>query len=202
MKTHIISGSHRSVSQSAKIAKYLQSKIEAKGGTATITELSNHQIPMWDEKVWEGTVEWKKILDPIFTQLQAADSLIFIVPEYSGMAGPAIKNFMLFCGGSLLAHKPTLLVSVTSSLTNGAYPIMEMRGSSYKNAKQLYIPDHVIIRDAENMLNGEAKTGSSDEYIRNRIDYSLSMLSAYGTAMKTLRESTSGLDHHTYQYGM
>ena len=202
MKTHIISGSHRSVSQSARVSQYLQAQIIKKGGEASITELANGTLPLWNEEVWAATPEWKKIWDPIATQLKSADSLIFVVPEYAGMAGPAIKNFILFCGGDLIAHKPTMIVSVTSSLTNGAYPIMELRGSSYKNAKQIYIPDHVIVRDAEKALLGDVPTNSNDEYLRKRIDYSLSMLGEYEKALKLMRENFTGLSHKDYPFGM
>lgn len=202
MKTHIISGSHRSISESARISLYLKKIIEKKGGEATITELAHGNLPMWNEEVWAGTPEWKKIWDPIASQLNNADSLIFVVPEYAGMAGPAMKNFLLFCGGPLLAHKPTLLVSVTTSLTNGAYPIMEMRGSSYKNSKQLYIPDHVIVRESEKSLKGDVASNPNDEYLRNRINYSLEMLSEYEKVMKQFRSNTAGLNHKDYPFGM
>ena len=95
-----------------------------------------------------------------------------------------------------------MIVSVTSSLTNGAYPIMELRGSSYKNAKQIYIPDHVIVRDAEKALLGDVPTNSNDEYLRKRIDYSLSMLGEYEKALKLMRENFTGLSHKDYPFGM
>jgi len=202
MNTHIISGSHRSVSESARVSQYLQAKIQNKGGTASITELAHGNLPMWDDQVWAGDPEWNKIWNPIAEKLRAADSLIFVVPEYAGMAGPAIKNFILFCSGDLIAHKPTMLVSVTSSTTNGAYPIMELRGSSYKNAKPLYIPDHLIVRDAINVLKSEAPASGNDEYLRKRIDYSLSMLSEYEKAMKQMRENISSLPHQDFSFGM
>ena len=205
MKTQIISGSHRENSQSMKVATYLAKVIDQKGGSAKITDLHHGALPLWDEKVWAGDPAWKALWDPIATDLRAADSLIIVTPEYAGMASPAIKNFFLFCGGDLIAHKPTMLVSVTSSLFNGAYPIQELRGSSYKNSRPLFVPDHVIVRDAEKVLNDvdpSAKPANpTDEFTRKRIDFSVNMLSEYAKAMKAVRESTA-LNYKEFPFGM
>lgn len=202
MNTHIVSGSHRSISQSAKVAHYLEDRILKRGGKASVTELAHGNLPMWDDKVWAGDPEWKRIWDPIAAQLRAADSLIFVAPEYTGTAGAAIKNFFLFCGGDLIAHKPAMLVSVTASITNGAYPIMELRGSSYKNSKVIYVPDHIIVREAEKMLIGETASSPNDDYLRKRIEYSLDMLGEYEKALKPMREGYSKLAHKEFPFGM
>jgi azobenzene reductase len=193
MQTHIVSGSHRLNSQSLKTAQYLQKQIEKNGGKASVTDLSHASLPMWDERVWAGDEAFAKTWNPIANQLRAADSLIIIVPEYHGMAGPAMKNFFLFCTSDLVAHKPGLLVSVSAG-AGGTYPIAEMRMSSTKNCRLNDIPDHVIVRDANHVLNDELPAAgtpqlASDEFIRKRIDYSLAMLDQYAKALKQVRES-------------
>ncbi len=205
MKTQIISGSHRADSQSMKVANYIAKLIGQKGGEAKITDLHHGALPLWDESVWVGNPDWKKIWDPIAADLRGADSLVVITPEYAGMASPAIKNFFLFCGGDLIAHKPTLLVSVTSSATNGAYPIQELRGTSHKNSRPLYLPDHIIVREAEKVLmdsdpNGVA-ANPADEYLRKRMDYSVQMLREYAKALKSVRESAV-LNYKDFPFGM
>jgi hypothetical protein len=67
--------------------------------------------------------------------LPAADSLIVVVPEYAGMAAAAAKNLFLFGGGDLVAHKPALLVAVSSG-QGGSYFVAETRASSDKNSRQ------------------------------------------------------------------
>ena len=189
MKTHIVSGSHRLNSQSLKISKYLQRQIEKQGGSTTLTDLSRSSLPLWDERMWEGDVECLKMWSPIAEQLKAADSVIIVVPEYHGMAAPAMKNFFLYCTSDLVAHKPALLVSVSAG-QNGSYPIAEMRSSSYKNCRINYIPDHVIVRDANHVLNDDAAVeNATDEFIRKKITYGLVMLEQYEKALKQVRES-------------
>ncbi len=201
MKTQIISGSHRANSQSMRVAQYLKSRIVGKGGTASITDLSHSKLPLWDEGVWAGEESWKQVWSPIEAELKAADSLIVISPEYAGMASPALKNFFLFCGGDLLAHKPALLVSVTVSVTNGAYPIQELRGSGYKNSHLLYLPEHLIVREVEHRFHGETASGEADGYLRKRAGYCLDLLSHYEKALLQVRQS-GVVNLQDYPFGM
>ena len=55
-----------------------------------------------------------------------------------------------------LGHKPALIVTV-SSADGGAYPVAELRMSSYKNNRICYLPEHVILRNVERILNDDAK---------------------------------------------
>jgi NAD(P)H-dependent FMN reductase len=201
MKTQIISGSHRADSQSMRVARYIQSRIQGMGGLAEITDLSHNALPLWDEGMWSGDAKWASLWNPIAEKLKAADSLIVISPEYAGMAAPALKNFFLFCGGDLVSHKPALLVSVTSSLTNGSYPVSELRASGYKNSHLLYLPENLIIREVEKVFHGDSPASVNDEYLRQRLDYDLKLLSEYEKALKPIR--TSGMiQHETYPFGM
>ena len=74
-----------------------------------------------------------------------------MTPEWNGMATPAIKNFFLYFSSSVLFHKPALIVTVSAG-HGGAYPVIELRSSGYKNTKLCYIPEHVIIREAANVF--------------------------------------------------
>lgn len=138
--------------------------------------------------MWSQDPKWKPIWGPIEEQLKEADSLIVISPEYHGMSPAALKNFFLFCSPAVVGHKPALLVGVSAG-QGGAYPIQELRGSSFKNNRILYIPDHVILREVEKVLNSETSTGGSDDFYRKRLEYSLNTLAAYEGALKTVRES-------------
>jgi hypothetical protein len=67
--------------------------------------------------------------------------------------------------------------------------------SSYKNSRICYIPDHVIVRHVEKVLNnnGEDNDTRSDPYIRERLQWSLNVLKQYALALKQVRES--GVTH-------
>lgn len=201
MSIVIVSGSHRKGSESDRVGDYLLSLLKTESQPAEIIRLSEENIPLWDEGAWDkDNKNWSNIWGPISKKLKAADGFVFITPEWSGMATPGIKNFFLLCSGQELAHKPALLVSVSSGI-GGSYPIAELRMSSYKNTKVCFTPDHVIIRNAGEMLKGEAAAGSHDESIRKRLAHSLKTLVEYARALKPVRES-GAIDLTAFPYGM
>ena len=80
--------------------------------------------------------QWSHLIKDI---VKKSDGFILVVPEYGGMATPVAKNIFLLCGNGEFAHKPGLIVSVSSGNV-GAYPKSELRMSSYKNTHIMWIP--------------------------------------------------------------
>ena len=48
-----------------------------------------------------------------------------VSPEWNGMVPSMLTNFFLLCSNNELAHKPGLLVGVSSG-TGGSYPVAEL----------------------------------------------------------------------------
>jgi len=199
----IIVGSHRQQSQSAKVGKYLHHHI----GTAypyaetVVIDLGEKPLPLWDEDHWRGQEIWQTQWKPISDVLHTCDAFVIVVPEWNGMATPAIKNFFLLCHDQELAHKPALIVSVSSG-QGGSYPIAELRMSSYKNTRICYIPDHVIVKHVAEVLNGDAiPLTEDDQYIRDRLHQSLRVLHAYAKALLEVRNANV-CDIQHYPFGM
>ncbi len=195
MKIALISGSHRENSQSGRIAKLLAGKIQESGHETDILDLGTDPLPFWDEGMWQNPLpqpwadEWQSVSD----RLQKCDGIITITPEWAGMVPAALKNFFLLCGNQELTHKAGLIVSVSSGI-NGAYPVAELRSSSYKNSKICYIPDHLIIRNVTKMFLDDKKDMSEEEKEREnmlleRIDYTLPIFYAYTKALSEIRAS-------------
>ena len=113
-----------------------------------------------------------------------------------------LKNFFLLFNKYELGHKPALIVAVSSG-SGGAYPVAELRMSSYKNNRLCYIPEHVIIRDVEKVFNQDAKDNDerSDTFYKNRLNWSLEILLGYGKALKSMRETTN-IHHEKFANGM
>jgi NAD(P)H-dependent FMN reductase len=175
----IISSSPRTDSQSHRIAERMNQK--HCGSQADIIDLESLDLPIWDGK--NGANESVEIARN--TALQA-DCFIVIVPEWNGMAAPAIKNFFVWCGAQQLAHKPALLVAISSGV-GGAMVISEMRSSSYKNSRLLYIPEHLILRDVERLWVNDSANGEQDEHLENRTHYAIGLLKQYASALKPIR---------------
>jgi multimeric flavodoxin WrbA len=118
--------------------------------------------------------------------LAAADAVLIISPEWNGMACPAIKNFFIYASKAELAHKPGLLVGVSSGV-GGSYPISELRASSYKNCRLCYLPEHLIVRGVEKVLNSPEPADADDARLHARIDYELDILYKYAHALRPVR---------------
>ncbi|GAA6152363.1 NADPH-dependent FMN reductase [Pseudoteredinibacter isoporae] len=201
MNLVIICGSQQADSQSLKVANFLMQRLEAQQLSAqcSILDLGEHPLALWDPSIWQGNPEWKATLSPIAERLKNADAFVVISPEYHGMVPAALKNFFLMWGNGELAHKPALLVGVSAS-AGGAYPIAELRMSSYKNNRISYMPEHLIVRNVAKVLNDEP-SGEDDEKLRKRIDYSLTLLSEYSKAYGAIRQS-GVIDLKTWRNGM
>ena len=200
MKFVIISGSHRAQSQSERVAHYIADTVRASKGEAAVISLANNPLPLWDEGVWGDDPKWKELWGPISKELRSADALVVVSPEWSGMVPPGLKNFFLLCSTADVGHKPALIVSVSSGI-GGSYPVAELRVSSYKNTRLVYIPEHVIVRNVEEVLHGPTASGERDESTRARIGYGIRVLSEYAKALKGVRES-GVIDHKNFPFGM
>lgn len=181
----LVAGSGRSNSQSGKVARFLRQRLIQLGQTddaqSNVIDLGLAPLPLWPA---EDAGPWGLYSK----QLAAADAVVIISPEWNGMACPAIKNFFIYASKTELAHKPGLLVGVSAGV-GGAYPISELRASSYKNCRLCYLPEHLIVRSVEKVLNTPEASSEDDQRLHARIDYALDILLKYAHALRPLRES-------------
>ena len=194
MKISIISASHRINSQSKKISNFLHKHLlNHKLGLEIFSmDLAESSLPLWSPEKKSGMGIWGKTWNSISDNLKKSDGFILVVPEYGGMATPAAKNIFLLCGNGELSHKPGLIVSVSSG-NGGAYPIAELRMSSYKNTHIMWIPENIIIRNVEE-FNPGSHGKNIPEWLDDRIEYVLKLLLAYASNMKPLREVVNRKD--------
>src|SRR5210317_886952 len=101
-----------------------------------------------------------------------------------------------------LGHKPALITAVSSG-DGGSYPVAELRMSSYKNNRLCYIPEQLILRNVESILNEnpEDNNQQADSYFRERIQWALGILKGYAVALKSMRETTE-IFHDKFGNGM
>ena len=194
MKISIISGSHRTNSQSKKISNLLNNNLlNNKLGLEIFSiDLAESFLPLWSPEKKNGKGIWGKTWNSISDNLNKSDGFILVVPEYGGMATPTAKNIFLLCSNGELSHKPGLIVSVSSG-NGGAYPIAELRMSSYKNTHIMWIPENIIIRNVEE-FNPGSHGKNIPEWLDNRIEYVLKLLLAYASNMKPLRDIVNRTD--------
>ncbi len=189
MKISIISASHRTNSQSKKVSDILRINLLNVNSDLDMydIDLADKSLPLWSPDKKNGKGVWGDTWNSISDNLKKSDGFILVVPEYGGMATPAAKNIFLLCGNGEFTHKPGLIVSVSSG-NGGAYPIAELRMSSYKNTHIMWIPENIIIRNVEE-FNPGAHGDNIPEWLDDRIDYVLKLFLAYASNMKPLRET-------------
>ncbi|MDA9114017.1 NAD(P)H-dependent oxidoreductase [Alphaproteobacteria bacterium] len=194
MQISVISASHRRKSESARIAEIISLRLIQINNNIKLHNLclANSEIPLWTPAKGDKNCTWNEKWLKISLSLQTSSAFVLVVPEYGGMATPQAKNLFLLCGDGELAHKPGLIVAISSGL-GGAYPISELRSSSYKNTHIMWIPENIIIRNVEQFSPGNQGKDIPD-WIEGRLDYSLELLLAYGKYMLPLRNQINRRD--------
>ena len=183
----VISGSGRPQSESARVGDYMRQRLIdlqlSDDSRCSLIDLGTSPLPLWPE---QNDGLWHEYA----ARLQAADALIVITPEWHGMASPAPKNLFILASKTELAHKPALLVGISSGL-GGSYPISELRSSGFKNNRLCYIPEQIIVRQVNTMLHPGSVVDDNDLRLRPRIDYALDVLSHYATALQAVRAAVN-----------
>jgi NAD(P)H-dependent FMN reductase len=207
LKLSIIAGSHRPASASGKVARFIKELVESrlKAGFKSIyhLDLGRTALPLWDEGAQTPGAPgapWDELWGDISAEFNASHAFVFVVPEWSGMAPPAVKNLLLLCDKNELAHKPALIVGISSGL-GGAYPVAELRANSSKDTKVCYIPEQVIVRQVQHVLNSPEPRNKHDAALHERLSYSLTLLLEYAKALATVRES-GVVNAKKFPYGM
>ncbi|MGE8068710.1 NADPH-dependent FMN reductase [Pseudomonas sp. NPDC089569] len=192
----LVAGSSQAESQSAKVAAFLAKRLQALQLCTTpgIIDLGLAPLPLWpasdDHGIWADYA----------ALLREADALVVLTPEWHGMACPALKNFFVHAGYRELGHKPALLVGISSG-QGGAYPLSELRASSYKNCRICYLPEQLIVRQVETVMNSTQSAGAEDLRIRRRADWSLTVLAEYARALANMNARIS-IDDPEFANGM
>lgn len=182
----LVAGSSQPDSQSAKVAAFLGKRLQAMQlcTTPRVIDLGLAPLPLWPAKDEHGIWADHAAL------LREADALVVLTPEWHGMACPALKNLFVHASYRELGHKPALLVGISSG-QGGAYPLSELRASSYKNCRVCYLPEQLIVRQVEAVMNGPEGTGVDDLRIRGRADWSLQVLAEYAKALGGMNKRIS-----------
>ena len=197
----VISGSTRKNSESSKVSRFVVNSLKQadQGQEVDLVDLSTANIPNWSEDFWGDeppSLEWTAVSN----QLKQCQAVVLVAPEWNGMVPPALMNIFLLASKDELAHKPGLIVTVSSG-EGGTYPVAQLRNFGTKNTRLVYIPDHLIVRDVCNVFNEEQAASDQDKYLRERLFYSTRMLKVYADAFVSIRES--GIyDRTSFPYGM
>jgi NAD(P)H-dependent FMN reductase len=193
----IVTGSNRTRAQSSRVGAIVQQMLAQKKIDTDILDLSQTHLPFWDEDKGSLKGIWGEIWPPVSRRFTQAEGFVFITPEYNGMVTPHLKNIFLLCSDGELAHKPGLIISISSG-TGGTYPVSELRMSGYKNTKINWIPEHLILKNVEH-LELDQPHEKIPSWLPSRMEYTLNLLVAYAKALGPVRDV---MDEKRYGAGM
>ncbi len=196
MNITVISASNRANSQSSKVASRIEQKLGNLGKEANVLDLHETKLPLFDDS---GPPEnW----DEVQQLINQADGYVFVVPEWNGMVPPALINLLSYVEKKSMAHKPVLLVSLSSGL-NGAYPLAQLRSFGQKNRHYVLMPDAVILKNVKSLLNNPEpdENMSGDSAVHERLNYELAILVRYAAALNGVRKD-SFVDPSKYPNGV
>lgn len=199
MKIVVISGSSRGGANSLKVAKWLEKELQNRAVATELIDLRQVTLPLTHEDIWDDIANLPEA-QQIRETLKSADGYVVVSPEWNGMAAPALKNLFVYVEKTM-ADKPALLTAVSATKYGGSFPIGELHMASAKNTRIVYIPEYIVVRDADNMFNGDEPANENDAYIRKRAKYALGVLVAYAEALYHVRES-GATDYKMYPNGM
>jgi NAD(P)H-dependent FMN reductase len=193
MKITIISASTRKNSESRRVSDYLSSRLIKFKIENTILDLSEKQLPLYNDIEEES---WKKLWDEISNLLEQSDGFVFVSPEWDGMFSVGLHNMFHYTNKEL-ANKPVLTVGVSSG-RGGRYPLQQMRIMGYKNKGFVIIPENLFYDHIkESLVDGTL----TDSRIIERTDYALKVLTEYAKALVAVRKS-GVIDYEKFPNGL
>ncbi len=127
MKITIISSSVRIGRQSHQVAEELQRRIEKQSGAdVSLIDLAQYEIPLLASVLAKHPNPPADVVK-IGAELNKADAMIFVSPEYNGGYSSALKNLVDYFPKSTYADKPIALASVSSGGMGGIRGALQMQ---------------------------------------------------------------------------
>lgn len=126
MNISIISGSAREGRMSHRVAIALAKAFEGKGLEVSVIDVKGLGIGIMDDVL-------AKQANPSFNlietkrQLDAADAMIFVSPEYNGSYSPALKNLIDHFPKSTYERKPIGVAAVSSGAMGGIRAALQLQ---------------------------------------------------------------------------
>lgn len=187
----ILSCSGRAESQSHRIALVVQQQLQQlQAGETAVVDLAALPPASWDP--WDTSSQTPALIE-VLHACEAADALVFVVPEWGGMAPPVLKYVLQHLTGGQISHKPGMLVGISSG-PSGTYPVAELRAFGFKNSHLVLVPHHIVLRNVEEVPGAGKGTGQAD-----RMRVALKELTLYAQALAPVRNALNGLrDKHSY----
>ena len=209
LKILIVSGSQRTDSKSAEIARFIQES-ELSGVKNVLNEQENVESSLLDLSKFPYLLDYygdsrdnDEVLQASKKQVLAAlydcDGIVIISPEWGGMLPPALVNLFLLtangsAGGLPLGHKPAFAIGVSAS-GGGNNPVSLMKAYTAKNSHLVWLPLHAIVQNVEDFLSHAWQPSEENRFtqVQSRIEVGLKSLLIYAKTLSDVRDELVNL---------
>lgn len=189
LKTAVIYGSVRRDRQGIKAARFITSKLNARGHDVALVDAKENPLPILDLRYSEydkGSAP--EPMQNIHEMLDAADGFIVVSGEYNHGIPPGLKN--------LLDHflpqyrrKPSAIVSYSAGSFAGARVHASLR-ETLSTLGSVPIPPALLIASVSTSFDESGK--ALDEAYEERADKFLAEYEWYANALQAARSPTYG----------
>ncbi|MCB0735901.1 MAG: NAD(P)H-dependent oxidoreductase [Bacteroidetes bacterium] len=160
MNITIVLGTAREGRLSERAAFMLERQLAAKNQNATIIDVAQLDLEIF--KGLHGKYEYNNPkLDEAKTQLETADAMIFVTPEYNGSIASSLKNFIDLFAKKPFDGKPIGVCTVSSGAMGGiraAYQLQQIILSIFAYPQ----PRMLTIGNIQNHLDSEGAILTDD----------------------------------------
>jgi azobenzene reductase len=144
MKVTILLGSVRTGRQSFKVAYYLKKQLEERSIQTNLIDLAETPVPIFGEQANRPAAVLESI-KKISRQLQEADGLILVTPEYHGSYSGVIKNALDYFWGEFKT-KPIAVAAASAGRMGGINASTQLQHvilslGAYPLPLKLLVPD-------------------------------------------------------------
>lgn len=166
----IVVGTNRNNSISRQIANYYQSIIQRKGITADIVDLVDLPHDFTGTALYENNGN-NNVFNTMRDKVQAANKLIFIVPEYNGSFPGILKTFidgLKYPEG--VRDKKAALVGISSGVQGGVFAMSHLTDIFNYLGMHVFALKPKLAAIENNFTNGQITNTLYNELINNQID--------------------------------
>lgn len=170
MKIAVLLGSIRLGRQSHKAAHYLVDQWNrVEGVEVSLIDLSVHRLPMMEER-YNMHPNPPALVNEIGAELEAADAVVFMSPEYNGSYSGVLKNAVDYFARHAISGKPVGVVATSAGPLGGINASHRMQDlvlaiGAYPMPYKLLLPQVHTAFDEQHLVQDEKTEAAVRKFI-------------------------------------
>lgn len=171
MKILVISASTRVGKLSHFVALEIQKRFDQAQHEVHLLDLAEAKLPAMEYGLEDHPAPPESV-KAVKTQLDAAEAMIFVSPEYNGGYAPALKNMVDYMQKKQFERKVIAISSVSSGVLSGMRGALQLQQLilalfAYPIPQMLLVPEVQKLFDAQGKLTNENFGKKIDSFVKD-----------------------------------